>query len=158
MKAGVMNVMKNSRSANIKGKQSRPVRNDASHRGDRLLAKGLRHAEKGRRAEALECYMQAARLGNAVAAYNAGCIISDARGAKRDPAAAVRLWRIAARLGDPDAKYNLAWAYRRGFGVPSSTRRAFLWTKAAAEGGILRGQFNLAQAYVRGNGTKQDNV
>ena len=53
--------------------------------------------------------------------------ISGDKGAKKDYAAAIKVWKEAAELGNVDAQYNLGVCYNNGTGVKADNAEAARW-------------------------------
>ena len=84
------------------------------------LDAGLRAAEAGDYASALQEWRPLAERGEALAQNNLGFMYARGLGVAQNHAEAVRWYRAAAEQGEAMAQINLARMYTVGSGVPAS--------------------------------------
>lgn len=98
--------------------------------------------------KALRLYEQAAGLGNAEAAHNAGVLYANGRGVEQDLAAALRWYRRSAELGHVPALRMVGLMYATGQGVPVDEDEADRHWRAAADAGDERALHDLGTLYA----------
>jgi hypothetical protein len=101
---------------------------------------------------------KAASRGDAQAQYDLAVVLDCGRGAKRDPARALRWLTQAASGGHVAAQSALGWKYMTGEGVVRDDGTAFRWIRRAAESGEAAAQNNLGILYAQGRGVEADVV
>ncbi|MFL6666817.1 MAG: tetratricopeptide repeat protein [Burkholderia ambifaria] len=100
---------------------------------------------------------EAARQGDAAAAYYLGLIYRSGYGTAADPVQAAHWFELASRADIPAADFMLANAYRDGSGVPRDEARALALYRRAAEHELPEAVQTLAMAYRNGElGLKPD--
>ena len=114
-------------------------------------------AEKGAKdAEGLLGEMQKSSV-SGEELYNRACDLEyGANGARKDKAAAARLYAQAADAGYAPAQLNLGVMYEYGDGVPKDAVKAAALYRRAAEQGNAVAQCNLGYCYYTGNGVGRD--
>lgn len=89
--------------------------------------------------------------------YNRACDLEyGANGARKDKAAAARLYAQAAAAGYAPAQLNLGVMYEYGEGVEKDLTKAVSLYRRAAEQGNTMAQCNLGYCYYAGNGVARD--
>ena len=102
--------------------------------------------------KALECWEQAAELGNVTSYYNIGNAYMYGRGVERDGKKAIHYYELAATKGDVNARHNLGWhEYRTG-----NVERALKHYLMSARGGDNSSLVNIQKLYSKGHATKDD--
>ncbi len=106
---------------------------------------------------ALELYLEAAALGHAEAAEQAGFAFMDGRGTPPDDARAAPLLRQAAEAGRPRAQnaYGVFLSLGRG-GLAKDAAAGTAWYRKAAAQGLAQGQSNLCNNYLFGEGVERN--
>ena len=72
--------------------------------------------------------------------------------AKKQYAAAIKLFRPLAEKGNAIAQYNVAMMHKMGFGVPKSEKEARKWSRLAAKQGNPQAQTLLGSLYYKASG------
>ena len=119
---------------------------------------GLKAANAGDYAAALQEWRPLAEQGDIKAQYNLGVMYQNGYGVPQDYAEALRWYRMAAEQGHADARYSLGVMYHNGYGVPQDDAEAVKWYRLAAEQGNADAQYNLGNSYFSGQGVPQDHV
>jgi len=119
---------------------------------------GLKVAEEGDFAKALEIWRPLAEQGDASAQVGLGILYNHGMGVAQDFAEAMRWYRLAAEQGDADAQEILGLIYSKGEGVAQDYTEALRWYRMAAEQGDANAQANLGVIYVKGWGVIKDYV
>lgn len=106
---------------------------------------------------ALELHLQAADLGHAEAAEQAGFAFMDGIGTPPNDARAAPLLRQAAEAGRPRAQnaYGVFLSLGRG-GLSKDTAAGTAWYRKAAAQGLAQGQSNLCHSYLFGEGVERN--
>lgn len=78
--------------------------------------------------------------------------------AKKEYAAALKLFRPLAEKGNAMAQYQVALIHRMGFGVTKDQREAKKWSRLAAKQGNLDAQLMLANLYSKAEGQESPDV
>ena len=120
--------------------------------------KGLKAAQAGDYATALQEWKPLAEQGYANAQFMLGLIYSKGDGVLKDHAEAVKWYRLAAKQGYVASQYNLGLMYWEGNGVIKDHAEAVKWFRLAAEQGHDYAQNNLGFMYANGYGVLKDNV
>jgi TonB family protein len=122
-----------------------------------LYQTGRTHASNNDYKKARAFFEQAAGLGHAAAATDAGFFYENGIGGPRDERQAVRLYKLAADQGQAPAQTFLGNLYANGRGglsrAPVEAARLY---GLAAEQGYAPGQSNLANLYARGVGVTKN--
>jgi len=119
--------------------------------------KGLKAAQGGDYATALQEWKPLAEQGDAKAQFMLGLMYSKGHGVIKDYAEAVKWYRLAAEQGYAKAQFNLGLMYRQGHGVIKDHAEAVKWYRLAAEQGDAKAQNNLGVMYANGYGVLKDN-
>jgi TPR repeat protein len=106
--------------------------------------------------KALDCYLQAAKMGNADAAYYVGCMHDHAIGIVQNYGEAYKWYRRAADQGHEIAQFSVGVFLRDGMGVHKDYFEAARWIRLSAQQGYADAQFNMGVMYLRGDGVSQD--
>ncbi len=108
--------------------------------------------------QALQLYLQAARLGDAQAQFIVGSMYHKGLGAEKNDKEAFRWLLRAAEQGKSTAESEniIGYSYLRGIGVPQNFSEARRWYEKAARHNHVRAQSNLAYIYYNGLGLKRD--
>jgi len=108
--------------------------------------------------QALQLYMEAARLGDAEARHIAGGMYFKGYGTEINYQMAFQLLHQAAREGQssPESQQVLAQSYLMGLGTIKNYKKALEWYSLAAENGNAEAQNELGYMYFIGNGVAQD--
>jgi TPR repeat protein len=133
-----------------------PTGETAAVAGDGLLERALAAYQAGEIDPAQQLFLQAARRGDVLAAYNAAVIRLNGESAEPAEQEAVDLLMHSARAGFGMAQHMLATLYERGQFLPSSQPLAVHWYRLAAEQGDAAAQLSLATQYYLGRGTERD--
>lgn len=99
---------------------------------------------------AAKYYFEAAREGDAQAAFNYGYCLYRGIGVVRDPAQAKSFFTFARDLPGGEAQYNLAVMYMHGDGVPKDFKKAIDYMRFSAERGCVEAALYLGMAYTTG--------
>jgi uncharacterized protein len=78
--------------------------------------------------------------------------------AKKDYAAALKVFRPLANQGNPVAQSYVGFLYETGKGVPQDHGEAIRWYRLAAEQGNTTAQYNLGGMYENSQGIRQDDA
>jgi TPR repeat protein len=78
--------------------------------------------------------------------------------AKKQYAAAAKLFRPLAEKGNAIAQYKVAVMHRMGLGVPKSEKEARKWARLAAKQGNLEAQTLLGSLYYKASGEESPDV
>lgn len=108
--------------------------------------------------EALQHWEDAARAGDAGAAFRAGVEYFDAKIVKRDLKKALHYWTMSADGNDPRGLSDLAALYDYGNGVSVDRKKAARLYGRAARQGFPDAMFNFASMLASGEGIKKDLV
>lgn len=93
--------------------------------------------------KAVDCYRQAALLGNSDAMFCLGVCYSNGYGVELDHLIACEWYMQAGNLGHAQALYNLGLSYQNGWGVPVEYETASNYFQRAAEMGNVEANLNL---------------
>ena len=99
-----------------------------------------------------------ARLGNADAQFELGCMYHDGYGVRQDYLEAAKWYRGAAEQGHAGGQFNLGLMHWLGVGAPQDYAEAVTWFRHAADQGDEKAQFALGLSYFHGQGVPQDLV
>jgi hypothetical protein len=100
---------------------------------------------------------EAARAGDAAAAYRLGAMYERGRGVEASAQEAERWYRAAAQEGEADALYNLgALLERGGPGRERDARMAAEYFRRASDQRDAQAQLNLGLLYYKGDGVARD--
>ena len=139
----------------------------AEQRLQRLAAQGatvaqrelgiLYRARPAARADTERLLLQAARAGDAQAAFHLGELYrTPVAGIAADPAAAWPWYQRAAEGGQAKAALQLGLMAKNGNGVPRNAAVAARWLQLAGELGNAHAMFLLSYAYREGEGVTRD--
>ena len=95
-------------------------------------------------------FLEGARSGEAIAAYNYAYCLMNGYGVKRDPAAAKSYFSFARDLEGGEAYYSLAVMYLMGTGVKRDYKRAISYMESAADMGCIEAQLYMGMAHTLG--------
>ena len=98
----------------------------------------------------------AAKLGNAMAAYNLALLYLEGQSFPQDFARAAELFRTAAQAGNPEAQYALATLYKEGRGVTKDLGEAARLLAAASSADNTDAQVEYAIALFNGSGVARN--
>jgi len=129
---------------------------NAQQSADEWLKKGDSFYEQKQYKEAVDCYKQAAQMGNIEAQFNLGYALYNGEGTDKDYASAAMWFKRAARQNFAKAQYNLAYCYMNGRGVPTDYDKALKYLTDAANNGNQNAQLTMAECYEKGVLTIQD--
>lgn len=90
--------------------------------------------------KSLWMFQEAALLGDAVSAYNAGQLLRKGQLGEPEPEIALTWYRLAAEAGFAPAQFNLGLMYIYGEGVAQNLREGGKWMEKAALAGNARAQ------------------
>jgi TPR repeat protein len=76
--------------------------------------------------------------------------------ARRDYAAALRIFHLLSEQSNAEAEYNIGLMSYSGQGVPQDYAEAIKWYRTAAAHGSAKAGFNLGLMYEKGLGSTQD--
>ena len=99
---------------------------------------GLKAAQSGDFATALQEWRPLAEQGLVGAQFNLGLMYDNGRGVPENDAKAVKWYRLAAEQEGAEAQYNLGFMYANGEGVLQDDREAVKWYRLAAKQGECR--------------------
>ena len=99
-----------------------------------------------------------ARLGDADAQFELGCMYHDGYGVRQDYVEAAKWYRHAAEQGHAGGQFNLGLMHWLGVGAPHDYAEAVRWFRRAADQGDEKAQFALGLSYFHGQGVAQDLV
>ena len=99
---------------------------------------------------AAEMYLEGARDGDAVAAFNYGYCLWRGLGVPYDPKDAKSYFSFARDAGDGEASYNLAMLYLHGEGVPRDYKKAYEYMCNSADDGCVEAILYLGMVYTTG--------
>lgn len=99
---------------------------------------------------AAKMYLEGAREGDSVAAFNYGYCLWRGLGVPYNPAEAKSFFAFARDMEGGEASYNLAMLYLHGEGVARDYKRAYEHMKISAEDGCLEALLYLGMAYTAG--------
>ena len=100
--------------------------------------------------EAAKMYLEGAREGDFLAAFNYGYCLWRGIGTPRDPKEAKSFFVFARDLEGGEACYNLAIMYMQGDGVPKNYKLAVDYMKSSAALGCVEAQLYLGVAHTLG--------
>lgn len=100
--------------------------------------------------KAAKMFLDGARAGEAMAAFNYGYCLWKGIGVAYDAKEAKSFFSFARELTGGEAAYNLAMLYMRGEGVVRDYRRAFEYMVESAEMDCIEAQLYLGMAYTSG--------
>jgi hypothetical protein len=112
--------------------------------------------DAGHYTDARQLWSDAARAGNAQAAFNLGLLYDLGDGVPSSATTAVHWYRRAAESGLGAAAFNVGVMYDSGRGVPLDRAKAAIWYARAAALGEARAAFNLGQLYEDGDGVAKN--
>jgi len=119
-------------------------------------AEGHKLYRAGLYPEGLAVWEEAARKGDAGAAFRAGVEYFDAKIVKRDVKKAIAYFEISANGNDPRGLTDLAAMYDYGNGVEVDRKKAAQLYLQAANLGFPDAMFNIAAMLSMGDGIKKD--
>ena len=99
----------------------------------KILNKGSFLMQQKKYAEALKCFLKAAKMGHPSAMNNASFCYFHGLGTKQNHVAAYEWMKMAAEAGYASAYYPLAAKYYVGSGTVKSMEKAETWAKKALE-------------------------
>ena len=99
-----------------------------------------------------------ARLGDAGAQFELGCMYHDGYGVHQDYLEAATWYRRAAEQGHAGGQFNLGLMHWLGVGAPHDYAEAVTWFRRAADQADEKAQFALGLSYFHGQGVPQDLV
>ncbi len=105
---------------------------------------------RGEYSTAAKMYLEGAREGDALAAFNYGYCLWRGLGVAHDPYEAKSFFSFARDAGEGEASYNLAMLYLHGEGVTRDYKRAYEYMRRSAEDGCLEALLYLGMAYTAG--------
>lgn len=105
--------------------------------------------------KALALYIAAAKMGDAVAAYNAGVYFHNGYGTEQNESLALKYYTLAANKGHAGAQCSLGFRYEKGLGVDRDYALAVKYYRAAADQGSARCQYNMGVLSYAGTGVDQ---
>ena len=105
---------------------------------------------RGEYGSAAKMYLEGAREGDGLAAFNYGYCLWRGLGVNYDPYEAKSFFTFARDVCDGEASYNLAMLYLHGEGVARDYKRAYEHMKHSAEDGCLEALLYLGMAYTAG--------
>ena len=105
---------------------------------------------RGEYATAANMYLEGAREGDGIAAFNYGYLLWRGLGVGYDPYEARSFFNFARDAGEGEASYNLAMLYLHGEGVSRDYKRAYEYMCRSAEDGCLEAILYLGMAYTSG--------
>lgn len=123
----------------------------------RFLA-GLQLLPVPRMQDGPDALADAAREGDASAAYRLGAMYERGRGVVADSQQAERWYREAARAGEADALYNLGAMLERGAAGAREPGAAAALFRRASDQRDAQAQLNLGLLYYKGDGVDRDLV
>ena len=97
-----------------------------------------------------------ARLGNADAQFELGCMYHDGYGVRQDYLEAAKWYLRAAEQGHASGQFNLGLMHWLGVGATHDYAEAVRWFRRAADQGDEKAQFALGLSYFHGQGVRQD--
>lgn len=106
--------------------------------------------------KALECYLDAANKGLAIAQRKVGICYIDGTGVEKNYLKAVEWYTKAANQNDHYAQFNLGSCYWNGNGVVRDYKKAVEWYLKAAENGNADAMLQIGVAYQNGTGVAKD--
>lgn len=121
-------------------------------KGDGMYEKGRADVEfiKGNYETARKMYLEGARGGDALAAYNYAYCLLRGYGGTYEPELAKSYFTFARDLDGGVSSYMLAMLYMHGEGVVRDFQKALSYMKASAEEGCIEAQLYLGMAYTLG--------
>ena len=99
---------------------------------------------------AADMFLEGARDGDALAAFNYGYCLLKGLGRAYDPAEAKSYFAFARNLEGGDASYNIAMLYMHGEGVAQDFGKALKYMRMSAEDGCLEAQLYMGMASTLG--------
>ena len=105
---------------------------------------------KGEYGTAAKMYLEGAREGDEIAAFNYGYCLWRGLGVAYDPHEAKSFFSFARDAGEGEASYNLAMLYLHGEGVARDYKRAYDCMCRSADDGCLEALLYLGMAYTAG--------
>ncbi len=106
--------------------------------------------------EGVSLLKNAAKQGNAEAAFNLGLCHLYGRGVAEDKTEAFKHTLSAAKKNYAPAQNNIGTFYENGIGVEKDINAAFEWYKKSADQGNAIGQLNVGNCYKDGIAVKRD--
>lgn len=123
-----------------------------------LVQKGCLRFLSGDQKGAAEMFLEAAKEGDAEAAFDYAFCLQNGYGVETDLSGAKTFYGFARDLPGGDACYNLAMLYMHGAGVKKDHKRAFYYMTDAADLGCVEAQLYLGMAYTTGTVFEPDIV
>lgn len=114
-----------------------------------LLRLAKKHYGEQNHEIALECFKEAAELGDAIAQFFTGMIYDEGKGVPQDFEQAVYWYTKASEQGDASAQCRLGSMYRDGEGVVKDSEQAIYWYTKAAEQGSLGAPLYLRMKHAK---------
>ena len=105
---------------------------------------------QGEYESAAAMYLEGARKGDPMAAFDYGYCLLTGLGVDYDPKEAKSFFAFARDLKGGEASYNIAMLYLRGEGVPKNYKKAYEYLKVSADQGCIEAQLYLGMAYTSG--------
>ena len=99
---------------------------------------------------AADMYLEGAREGDSIAAFNYGYCLMKGIGRPYNPAEAKSYFSFARNMEGGEALYNLAMLYLHGEGVVRDFSLAFKYMRMSAEDGCVEAQLYMGMAYTLG--------
>lgn len=117
---------------------------------------GIIFLDEGKFEDAQECFLKAASMGEAAAAYNLGMMYHFGKGVEIDYDVAREYYEEAVKSDYPLALNNLGSIYYNGHGVRKDIAKSFPYFCRAAERGVESAQFTVATMLFYGQGVAVD--
>ncbi|MBE6635715.1 MAG: sel1 repeat family protein [Ruminococcaceae bacterium] len=105
---------------------------------------------KGEYERAAQMYLEGAREGEEIAAFNYAYCLLNGYGVERDPGLAKSFFSYARDMAGGESCYNLAVMYLDGWGVERNYRTAMQYMSDAADLGCVEAKLYLGMAYTLG--------
>ncbi len=120
-----------------------------------LLSEGEAAIAEENYEKAFKLFSNAAKKGEASAAYGMGVLYREGWGVGKSDSKAFDWFKTAAQQGDPSAQYSIGNAYFKGLGVEINIPKAEMWWDIAARNGHSQAQFNLGMLLFNSDGPNE---